>query len=209
MQQPSPDQNGYRVLLKRLAMLSPPLFIMGGFAEDALLFHRITGHHADLDVLVVRHQLEQYWRQLAALGLANSPLPPTETLGKPLLLATGATMPQIEIWVCTPEPDGSYSFDVEGQSPASRYQIFLPADTFQHPATTIEGIAIQTISPLALYHLRVISAMTRHVGEKRAQDLAMKEQLRRAFLSDQDEWKLTPKVKRKNVECTEKSNKLH
>ena len=30
---------------------------MGGFAEDALLCHRITGQHADLDVLVIR----QHW----------------------------------------------------------------------------------------------------------------------------------------------------
>ncbi|HEX6387571.1 MAG TPA: hypothetical protein VF177_23125 [Anaerolineae bacterium] len=102
--------------------------------------------------------------------------------------------PQIEIWVSTGEPDGGYSFDVEGQSPSSRYRIFLPEDTFQYPATTIEGIALQTVSPLTLYQLRAISAMTRHTGEKRAQDLAMQEQLRQTFLADQDERKLTPRV---------------
>jgi hypothetical protein len=60
----------------------------------------------------------------------------------------------------------------------------------------IEDIVIQTISPLALYHLRAISAMTRHRGEKRAKDLAMQEQLRQTFLADQDERKLTPKLKK-------------
>ena len=183
--------SAYRVLLKRLATLSPPLFVMGGFAEDALLFHRITGQHADLDVLVIRHQLDQHLQQLALLGLAEPATPLAEAPGQPLLLRANLDTPQIEIWVSTPEPNGGYSFDVDGQSPSSRYRIFLPEDTFQYPATTIEGIAIQTVSPLALYQLRAISAMTRHVGEKRSQDLAMQEQLRQAFLADQDERKLT------------------
>ena len=189
-----PDQKGYQALLERLAALSPPLFIMGGFAEDALLFHRITGQHADLDVLVIRHQLHQYLQQIAALGLVESATSLTEEPGRPLLLRTTImdTL-QIEIWVSTPELSG-YSFDVSGQSPSSRYRICLPEDTFQYPATAIEGIAIQTVSPLALYQLRAVSAMTRHVGEKRAQDLAMQARLRQTFLADQDEWKLTPQV---------------
>ncbi len=194
MQQSSPDQDGYRALLKCLATLSPPLFVMGGFAEDALLFHRITGQHADLDVLVVHNQLNQHLQQLTALSLAESSTLLEEAPKHPLILGTHVDSPHIEIWVSTPEPSGGYSFDVDGQPPPSRYRLFLPEDTFHYPATMIEGIAIQTISPLALYHLRAISAMTRHVGEKRAKDLAMQEQLRQTFLADRDERKLTPRL---------------
>jgi hypothetical protein len=196
MQPSSPDQDGYRVLLKLLTTLSPPLFVMGGFAEDALLFHRITGQHGDLDGLVIRPQLNQHLQQLTALGLAEAATSPPEVLGQPLILGAGIAIPHIELWISIPEPHGGYSFDVEGQPPLSRFRIFLPEDTFHYPATMIEGIAIQTISPLALYHLRAISAMTRHVGEKRAKDLTMQEQLRYTFLADQDEWKLTPRLKK-------------
>jgi len=150
---------------------------MGGFAEDALLFHRITGQHADLDVLVIRPQLNQQLQQLTALGLAKLSTSLEEAPSHHLILGARVDSPHIEIWVSTPEPSGGYSFEVDGQPPSSRYRIFLPEDTFHYPATMIEGIAIQTVSPLALYQLRVISAMTRHVGEKRAQDLAMQEQL--------------------------------
>jgi hypothetical protein len=54
MPQLLPDQDEYRVLLQRLATLSPPFFVMDGFAEKALFFHRLTGQHADRDVLVMR-----------------------------------------------------------------------------------------------------------------------------------------------------------
>ncbi|HJY81038.1 MAG TPA: hypothetical protein VKK81_08150 [Candidatus Binatia bacterium] len=194
MQQSSPDQDEYRVLLQRLAPLSPPLFIMGGFAEDALLFHRIAGQHADLDVLVMHHQLHRQLQQLTALGLAESAPSFGDTPKYPLLLGARADSPHIEIWVSTLEPSGGYSFEVEGHPPSNRYLIYLPEDTFDYSATMIEGITIQTISPLALYHLRAISAMTRHVGEKRARDLAMQEQLRHTLLADQDEQQLTPRL---------------
>jgi hypothetical protein len=164
---------------------------MGGLAEDALLFHRIMGQHTDVDVLVTRQQLDQQLQQLANLGLIRPAAGFAEAPDYPLILTLGAGTLHVEIWVCAPEPGGEYSLEVNGQTPSSRYRIFLPADTFQYPTTTIEGIAIQTISPLALYHLRAISALTRHVGEKRAKDLAMQEQLRQAFLANEDEKKLT------------------
>jgi len=194
MQQSSPDQDGYRGLLQRLATLSPPLFVMGGFAEDALLFHRLTGQHADLDVLVMPQQLTQHLQQLTALGLTESAPSLVEAPGRPLILRASVDHPHIELWVSTLQPSGGYSFEVEGQPPPSRFRIFLPEDIFHYPATMIEGIAIQTVSPLALYQLRAISAMTRHVGEKRAKDLAMQEQLRQTFLTDQDERQLTPRL---------------
>jgi hypothetical protein len=194
MQQSSPEQDGYRVLLKHLATLSPPLFVMGGFAEDALLFHRITGQHGDLDVLVIRPQLNQHLQQLAALGLAEAATSLAKRSGQPLILEANVDIPHIELWVSIPEPSGGYSLDVEGQPPRSRFRIFLPEDAFHYPATTIEGITIQTVSPLTLYQLRAVSAMTRHTGEKREKDLVMQEQLRQTFLADQDEQKLAPRL---------------
>jgi hypothetical protein len=167
---------------------------MGGFAEEALLFHRITGQHADLDVLVRRRQLYRQLQQLTVLSLVESAPSLKEGLKPPLILRAPGNSPPIELWVSTQEPSGGYSFEVEGHPPSSRYRIFLPADTFYYPATKIEGITIQTISPLALYHLRAISALTRHVGEQRAKDVAVQDQLRHAFLAEQEAGKLTPRL---------------
>jgi hypothetical protein len=133
-------------------------------------------------------------QQLAALGLTESEPSLVEVSGHPLILRASVDNSQVELWVSIPAQGGGYSFDVEGHPPPSRYRIFLPDDTFHYPATTIEGIAVQTVSPLALYQLRAVSAMTRHVGEKRGKDLAMQEQLRHTFLVDRDERRLTPRL---------------
>ena len=195
MSQSSPSyQDQYRPLLRHLATLAPPLFIMGGFAEDARLHHRFTRQHADLDVLVLRTQLGRQLQQLTSLGLAGSEVAPGETPGCPLVFGTNVDHLHIELWVCAPEQGGGYSLDLEGQPPYGRFRVFLPKDTFQYPATTLEGVALHTISPLALYQLRAISAMTRSVGEKQANDLAVQEQLRQAFLAGQDEQHLRPRL---------------
>ena len=186
-------ERGKHSWIRDLAALTPPLFFMGGYAEDALLFHRIVEQHADLDVLVVRRQLNQCWQQLAVLGLVGPADDLREAPGYPLVLGASKDMPKIELWVCTPEPGGGYSFDAAGQPAPTRWRIFLPEDTFRYPATTMEGMAIQTISPLALYQLRAVSAMTRSSGEKRTKDLAMQERLLRAFLTEKDEQALMPR----------------
>ncbi len=168
-----------------MAALSPPLFVMGGFAEDALLYHRITRQHGDLDVLIVRSQLNQRLQQLKSLGLAEFEVSLEESPGRPLVVGARVGDLHIEIGVSDPEPSGDYIFDVDGQPPPSRFRVFLPEDAFQWPATAIEGVAIQTVSPLALYRLRAASAMTRSYGEARLNDLAMQEQLRKTFFASQ------------------------
>ena len=195
MSQSSPSyQDQYRPLLRHLATLAPPLFIMGGFAEDARLHHRFTRQHADLDVLVPHSQLSRQLQQLKSLGLPGFEVASEETPGRPLIVGTHVDDLHIELWISAPKQGGGYSLDLEGQRPPSRFRVLLPEDTFQFPATTLEGVAIHTISPLALYQLRAMSAMTRSVGEKRANDLAVQEQLRQAFLAGQDEQQLRPRL---------------
>ena len=191
-----PSQDTYLALLEHMATLTPPLFVMGGFAEDALLHHRITRQHADLDVLIVRSQLNQCLQQLKPLGFAEFDGSLEGPPGRPLVLGAHAGNLRIEIGVSDPELRGGYLFDVPGQPPPSRFRVFLSEDTFQCPATTIEGVAIQTVSPLALYQLRASSAMTRSVGEMRANDLAMQEQLRQTFFANRDERQLMPRIVR-------------
>jgi hypothetical protein len=181
----------YRAFLERLATLTPPLFLMGGFAEDVLL-QDIQGEHADLDVLVVRLDLHRVLGPLSALGwraAGGHDIP-----GEPQVLLASVGDPPVELWACDPAP-GGYDLDLPGRAASSRYRVTLPEDVFEHPATTIDGITLQTVSPLALYQLRAVSAMTRSAGARLERDLRMKERLRGAFLRDVDEGRMAPKLR--------------
>jgi hypothetical protein len=113
-----------------MATLSPPLFIMGGFAEDALLYHRITRQHNDLDVLVVRSQLNQCLEQLKPLGFTEFEVYLEESPGRPFVLGADADNLHIEIGIGNAEPSGSYSFEVDGQPPPSRFECTYPKILF-------------------------------------------------------------------------------
>lgn len=185
---------GLLTALHRLATPTPSLFLMGGLAEDALLHHTLTRPHDDVDGLIVRDELAARLRQLRSLGAADFETQLEEPPGHVLALSAHLDETTLDLWVCEPEPDGGYFLDVPGQPSPSLFRITLPADTFQHPITTLDGVTVQTVSPLALYHLRAASALTRHVGEKRAADEAMQERLRQAFLIGVDEQRLALKV---------------
>ncbi len=178
-----------RQTLKSLASMSPPIFIMGGLAEDALLHGRVTREHADLDILITREELSLRWQQLQTAGLAGPDVKPAFMPGRPLVIGDFGSI-SLEIWVCDPAPDGGYWLDVPGRERPGLFRVSLPHDTFRHPATTIDGVPIQTVSPWALYQLRAASALTRDPGEKQAHDLAAQERLRRAFLAGKDEIEL-------------------
>ena len=195
MQQSLPNQDKYLHLLERIANLFPPVFIMGGLAEDALLNHRITRQHSDIDVLTLRNQLNQCLEQFRSLGFPAFEVYLEESPGNPFVLGADANDLHIEIGVGNLDPtSGSYSFEVDGHVPSSRYRVFLPEDTLAYPATTLEGIKIHTISPLALYQMRAAFAVTGSFGEMSPNAIATQELLRKTFLADQDEGKLMPKI---------------
>ncbi len=80
------------------------------------------------------------------------------------------------------------------QAPPGRFRLLLPADTFAHPAASLDGVPVQTVSPLALYQLRATSALTRSVGEKREWDQAMQARLKQAFFASSPDWELRPEI---------------
>jgi len=194
MQQLPPNQDKYLQFLERIATLLPPVFIMGGFAEDALLNHRITRQHGDLDVLTMRSRLNECLEQFKSLGFLEFEVYLEESPGRPFVLGADANDLHVEIGVGNADPSGSYNFEVDGQAPSSRYRVFLSEDTLDYPATTLEGIKIQTISPLALYQMRAAFAVTGSFGEMSPNAVATQERLRKTFFANQDEGKLMPKI---------------
>ena len=55
-------------LLAALTTFEPRVHIFGGFAEDALLYGRAQRPHADVDVLVGRHELEAQLENARRIG---------------------------------------------------------------------------------------------------------------------------------------------
>jgi len=179
--------------------LTPPLFVMGGFAEDALLHHCLTRQRKDLDLLVEREGLHLCIRQLESLGVASLEVDLADSVGNPLCLRSQPPAPAVDVWVCKRQVNARYSLELPGELPgkpsdSGRFRLLLPPDTFEMPPTDIDGISIHVVSPLALYLLRETSARTRSKADGGTRDREICAALKQAFLGRYRQEQLEPQL---------------
>lgn len=182
----------YLSLVEKLASLDPPVFVFGGIAEDAILDGSITRPHGDVDVLVARATLGQHLAQLGALGFTDFDVLFESYPSVPLVLAAAHRGLRVELGVFDELQPGSASFVLPIQAGAVR--VTLPADTLAFPVTSIDGVRIRTISPLALYQLRQAFISTGAFGPARDKDRAAQARLRGELLGIAAEADLNPRI---------------
>ena len=188
-------------LIEQLQALTPPPFLMGGVAEEALLDGRLTREHGDLDLLIERSELDGLLRQLRTLGYDGWQAKGENASGEPFYLASAGNPVLLELGVAERNDAGDLYLEIarvhftfaHGQPPVG-YRVFLPRDTFSHPPAELDGVQVRCISPLAGYHLRMGIGSRGTFGPLRESDRVASERLRATFFSNDDEGLLQPRV---------------
>ena len=185
----------YLELIARIGNWEPPTFIFGGFAEDALLHGVISRPHNDVDVLVFREQLNLYIPQAKNLGFEDfyvyyEPIP-----GRPLVLNAANEGLHLEISIFERDGDGRAYFVVIGGADGKLYRVYLPDDAFAFPLSTLKGVPVQTLSPLALYQIRDGLARVAPFGDLRPTDIPAQKLLRARYFKGKPGKKLAPEIR--------------
>ena len=81
----------YPDLLRALFLLSPPVLVFGGFAQDALIAGTSRREHGDVDVIAWRDGLHDRFEDFARLGFESFETFFEPTPGRHMIL--GATSP--------------------------------------------------------------------------------------------------------------------
>jgi hypothetical protein len=140
-------------LLRRMAALDPPVRIMGGYAEDALLAATVTRPHVDVDWLFPRRDYELRLAQARALGFDAFEVRGESAPGSPFYLFAENGDLELELGVLDQEDDGLWmkvdrlSFAIGGNPAPAGYRLELPSDTFEQPPAEIDGITVWPVSP--------------------------------------------------------------
>jgi hypothetical protein len=147
-------------LLRRMAALEPAPCLIGGYAEDALLAGTVTRPHVDIDWIVPRRELPLRLAQAREVGFGEFETWGASAPGEPFYLYAENGDLKLDVGVAD-EQDGrvylriyKFAFEIDGREAPAGYQLLLPRDTFEHPPVEIDGVAVHTASPLALYQLR-------------------------------------------------------
>jgi hypothetical protein len=187
--------SGYLELIAALYALEPPLWVFGGFAEDALLHGTVSRPHSDVDVLVVRRELEARLEQLGRLGFDRFETYYDIAPGKPLVLHGERGGLHLELGVFELRPDGRPFFEVYAAD-GTLCRVTLAADARRHPSTKLGGVSIRTVSPLAQYQIRAGLKAVGAFGALRPKDIRAQALLKQRYFTHRDGESLLPEIER-------------
>ena len=187
-------------LLERMATLDPPLHIIGGFAEDALIGATLSREHEDVDWLVPRSELADRLEQARELGFTEFETYGVSAPGEPFYLTSQRGALSIDIGVCD-EIGGGHVIDVgrlmfqiDGAEAPAGFRVQLPADTFTHDPVELQGIRVWPASPLCLYQMRIGIASKGAFGALNEKQLRSLRRLKDACFPDRSDEELMPRV---------------
>lgn len=183
---------GHLALLRDLHALEPRVWIFGGVAEDALLYGRFSREHSDVDLFVLREDLDARIEQARALGFDDFHLRMDSWPETPLVVGAFREDVLLELIVFDRAPDGRVYVDLPVPDGMKRF--WLPTGALEHPASAIEGVPVRTFSPLALHQLR--SAVAETFGGFRPKDAVAQSALERRFFPGASEEELAPTTER-------------
>jgi hypothetical protein len=172
-------------IVAELCALDPPVWVFGGIAEEALLEGSVTREHGDIDLLVDRDALSRHVAGFEAIGYPSLQTYFEVVSGQPLVLGAERDGVPLEVGIYDEMEPGVASFVLPTEEGLTRF--ILPDDTLKHPVIEIDGTAVRTVSPLALYHLREAFILTGVFGPPRDKDAAIQARLKDTFLSDATE----------------------
>ena len=173
-------------LLKELASIDPPTFVFGSVAEAVLLDGALGASHGDLDVLAGRDELDLRVGQFRQLGFEPFSVYYEPRAGLPGVLGSARDQLALELSLFDRDAAGTPFFAVEGED--GMLGISMPDGAFEWPPTTIEGVPVHTLSPLALFQIRAGLIATRAFGSPPAgKHEARQARLVEAFFADTDE----------------------
>ncbi len=185
--------DSYGPLLETLMTFEPPVHVFGGFAEDALLHGTSVRSHDDVDVLVGRGELEAQLGNARAIGFSSHEVRSEPIEGMPMVIGTTDGNLDLEISVYDRTTEGIVFFHIPDQD-GRLFRVDLSDGVFDYPVSDLDGIAVRTVSPLALYQIRAGITMAGGFGPPRPKDVTSQEALRARFFPDASPESLQPRM---------------
>jgi len=169
-----------RPLFEEFMTFEPPVYLCGGFAEDALLHGSVVRPHDDVDVLVGRDALERQLENVRAIGFELDEIRFQPIEGMPVVIGTtdGSINLEISVHDLT-DTGGVCFFMVDEQDRLVRVE--LSDGVFDHPMSELDGVAVRTISPLAQIQIREGIRMAGGFGPPRPKDIPVQQELLARF----------------------------
>lgn len=170
-------------LIQEVFSLNLPVFLMGGFAEEALIYGKAVGEHGDIDLGILRKNKRRVEEGFLTLGCAIEERF-EQGLIEPYKLEVTKDDLKIDVvfidWDL--EKDLPY-VEVKNTFGKGRVRAYFDRNIFNWTGQKLGEVEVRTASPLSLMQMREGYLMVRR-GEPRLKDSQVQEALRQKFFPD-------------------------
>lgn len=177
-------------LLEAVMAWEPKAYIFGGFAEDALLYGRESRPHEDIDLFVLREDLDLRVEQARQLGFEEWHIRIQAVAQRPLVIGSVRDGLNLEIIVFDRAPNGRIYWELPTAEGLSR--LYMPDELFAAEPSSVEGVEVRTFTPLALYQIR--AGVVGLFDGMRRKDIVSQAALVNKFFRDVPEEQLQPEI---------------
>lgn len=169
-----------------------PVYLIGGYAEEAVLQEGPSFHH-DVDVLALRKDKLMIEHKMNELGVKIEEIREGDFINPYKLIAQ---YKDTEVDIGLLDGGEGEDFYVDINAHGERFRIYLDAADLNFPDQKMETVTVRTVSPVALMKMRnAILAINRF--SPREKDVVVQRQLREKFFSEEiGDGKFMPRIEK-------------
>lgn len=169
-----------------------PIFLAGGYAEDAVIEGEVTRDHHDVDLIAKRQDIDIVEQGFLAKGYEVKRVQgPNGSPYKLLLTKDGL---DTDVALLDLDEAGVPFIDIKNNDLDS-YRVFIDEEMFDGEEQTLQGKKVKVVSPLALFQMRQAVIDTGRF-EPRPHDITQQAKLLEKFFKGSDEESLKPRIER-------------
>ena len=170
-----------------------PGYLIGGYAEEALLNGRITEFHGDVDMLIPREGLNQIKEAINKLG-ADFTEKKLESSSLPYKLTVRYKNAFVVMSILDTVNDDAFYIEINNSG--KRFRIYFSKEELEYPEQRLGNLIVKTVSPLLLMKSKKAVPLV-GLFEPREKDIAAFVQLQQKFFPEESpkSTKFNPKIK--------------
>lgn len=166
-----------------------PVYLVGGYAEDALLTGSMSPNRKDIDMVAFRDDKETVLQKLSEKGYVVTPvvIPPSQRPYK-FKISLSDSQLSTDLVLLDRDTDGRQYLELVDTSSETPLKIYFDPDGFDTMSdVTLESIPVRCISPRALIQSKGIYAQIGSESEMREKDQLARKRLISTFFPEKEE----------------------
>ncbi len=164
----------------------PPMWLAGGYAEEALLNGQVTSEHGDVDFVAMFTDAKRIKGIYEGMGYQVTETHDPQAPQPYKLLLKKGNLGKVDIGLFYKDKQTGRIYADTGDGKGARYRVYFEPGVLSDEEQKLGDLSVKTMSPQFLMQAREVFWQIGREASPRPRDLTMQEALRTRFFPDDD-----------------------